>query len=808
MLEALKQDIPSAARALWQAKAFTAAASLTLALGITGTTVMFAVVDGVLLRPLPVRDQGRLILAWKELRSSRFAHYPFGGPDVEAVVGASQLIESGAGVTSNGAVAWVAVEDGSASYVHGALVTGAFFDVLGIHPLLGRALRPADDVAGADNVVVISHGLWTRRYGASREAIGRRMTLGGTAFTVVGVMPPGLDYPNGVEAWRTVRSVPSGGAFGDAAHYEIDLLARLRPGVTIDQAAAELESILKRLDASAPADRPRDLAAVVRTFEGVIVGDLRPAMLALFGAVALVLLIAAANVANLLLLRSEARSREFALRAALGAGRGRILGLMFAECLAMAGVAGAAALILSSWSLEGILRLIPDALPRGEDIRVDIRVLSFAMGVALLTAMAACIVPALASVRHDLMAQLRDRHRVRSSVLGRRVLAATQVGLAVMIVAGAGLLIRSLLKLQAVDLGLEADRLMFVDLNPSPKFKDPAHHSQFLDEIVVRLESTPEVVAATPVNVLPFSGLGGWDVPRFAAAEQTAAEAMVNPSLNLESIHPNYFDALQIRIRRGRPFTPADRDGAVNVAIVSEDVAARTWPGDDPIGKRLKMGRPDSESPWLTVVGVAEATRYRELMTPRATLYVPAKQFLNTARMLVVRSAVSPAQMASLVREQVRAIDPGVQLIRVAPFARLLDAPLARPRFNVWLVALFATGAILLASVGLYAVIAAFVRQRDREIGIRMALGATAAHVRNLVLGEAARLAGLGATAGLAGALATTRLVRGMLYEMDPLDAPTLAGAALLLILASLVAAYVPMRRARRVDAAVMLRSQ
>jgi predicted lysophospholipase L1 biosynthesis ABC-type transport system permease subunit len=246
----------------------------------------------------------------------------------------------------------------------------------------------------------------------------------------------------------------------------------------------------------------------------------------------------------------------------------------------------------------------------------------------------------------------------------------------------------------------------------------------------------------------------------------------------------------------------------VNVAIVSEDVAARTWPGDDPIGKRLKMGRPDSESPWLTVVGVAEATRYRELMTPRATLYVPAKQFLNTARMLVVRSAVSPAQMASLVREQVRAIDPGVQLIRVAPFARLLDAPLARPRFNVWLVALFATGAILLASVGLYAVIAAFVRQRDREIGIRMALGATAAHVRNLVLGEAARLAGLGATAGLAGALATTRLVRGMLYEMDPLDAPTLAGAALLLILASLVAAYVPMRRARRVDAAVMLRSQ
>src|SRR5262245_17240862 len=239
MRDAFAQDVRSAFRGLWRAKPFAAAAILTLALGITGTTVMFAMVDGVLLRPLPVRDQDRLILAWKELRSSRFAHYPFGGPDVEAVVEASQLIESGAGVTANGAVAWVAVEDGTASYVHGALVTGAYFDVLGIQPFLGRALTRTDDVAGADNVVVISHALWKRRYGGSREAIGRRIALGHTTFTIVGVMPPGLDYPTGVEIWRTVRSVPSGGVFGDAAHYEIDLIARLRPGVTIDQATAE-----------------------------------------------------------------------------------------------------------------------------------------------------------------------------------------------------------------------------------------------------------------------------------------------------------------------------------------------------------------------------------------------------------------------------------------------------------------------------------------------------------------------------------------------------------------------------------------
>ena len=806
-LEALAQDVGSACRGLWRAKAFTAAATLTLALGITGTTVMFAMVDGVLLRPLPVRDQDRLILAWKELRSSRFAHYPFGGPDVDAVVEASQLIESGAGVTSNGAVAWVVLEDGSASYVHGALVTGGYFDVLGIQPFLGRALKRADDVAGADNVVVISHALWKRRYGGSRETIGRRIVLGHTTFTIVGVMPPGLDYPTGVEIWRTVRSVPSGGVFGDAAHYEIDLIARLRPGVTIEQASAELAGIARRLEAKAPPDRPRDVAVIVRSFEHVIIGDVRPAMLALFGAVALVLLIATANVANLLLLRGEVRSRELAMRAALGAGGGRILSLIFAESLTLATAAGTAALVISWWSLEALVSLIPDGLPKGDDIRMDARVLAFAMGIAFLTALAACIVPALAFVRRDLVAQLQNRHRGRSGVLGRHALVAAQVALAVMIVAAAGLLTRSLLKLQAIDLGLAADRLVFMDLVPSPKFKDPAHHAHFLDEIVVRLESTPAIAAVTPVNVSPFSGLGGWDVPRFTAAGQTETEAAANPSLNLESIHPNYFETFQIRILRGRSFTDADRDGVLNVAIVSEDVAARTWPAGDPIGQRLKMGGPDSKEPWLTVVGVAGPTRYRELAKARATLYLPAKQFLNVARMLVVRSAASPAQIASQAREHLRDLDPEVRIIQVVPFARLLDAPLARPRFNVWLVGIFAIAALVLASVGLYAVIAAFVRQRDREIGIRIALGATGANVRNLVLTEAARLASLGAAVGLLGAFVTTRLVQGLLFEVDPLDVPTLAGAALLLVLASLVAAYVPTRRARRLDAAAMLRS-
>jgi putative ABC transport system permease protein len=808
MLQALNHDIRSACRGLWRAKAFTAAAISTLALGITGTVVMFAVIDGVLLRPLPVRDQDRLLLAWKELRSSRFAHYPFGGPDVEAVVKASQLLESGAGVTSNGAVEWVAVEDGAASYVHGALVTGAYFEVLGINPFLGRALTTTDDVTGAENVIVISHGLWKRRYGSSRDTIGRRLTLGWTPFTIVGVMPPGLDYPSGVEVWRTVRSVPAGGVFGDAAHYEIDLIGRLRPGVSIDQATSELATITNRLEATSPPDHPRGLIPVVRSFEGVIVGDVRLAMLSLFGAVALVLLIAAANVANLLLLRGEVRSRELALRAALGAARGRILSLLFAESLILSTAAGAVAFVASWWSLQALLTLIPTGLPMGDAIRIDARVLAFTIAIALCTALAASIVPGLTSVRRDLLAQLRTGHHGSNGVLGRRTLVAAQVGLAVMIVAGAGLLTRSLLKLEATDLGLSADPLVFIDFVPSPKFSNPVYHSQFLDELVMRLESTPGITAATPVNVPPFSGLGGWDVPRFMSAGQTGADAAANPSLNLESIHPNYFETFQIRIMRGRSFTDADREAALNVAIISEDVAARTWPGDDPIGKRLKMGGPDSEDSWRTVVGVAEPTRYRELAKARPTLYLPAKQFLNTARMLVVRGTASLQMIASLSQEHIRALDPDVRVIRVLPYNQLLDAPLARPRLNAWLVGIFAIGALFLATVGLYAVIAAYVRQRDQEIGIRVALGATTANVRNLVLIEALRLAGVGAAAGLIGALVTTRLLRGMLFEVDPLDPPTLAGAALVLIAASLLAAYVPTRRATRLDPSAMLRSQ
>jgi putative ABC transport system permease protein len=811
MLDALTQDVRLACRGLWRAKTFTATAVLTLASGIAGTTVMFALIQGVLLRPLPVHDQDRLIIAWKELRTSGSVRYPFGDTEIEAVAGASRLLERAAGVTRNGAGRLVMIDDGVSAFANVAEVTGGFFEVLGVHPVLGRALTPADDTPGGEHVIVISDGYWRRRFGASRLIVGRRVTLDDRPVRVVGVMPADLEYPAGVEVWRTTNSAPTDGPFGDAVRREVNLLARVRSGVTIAQATSEIAALSERLDAEAPANARRGLVPVVRPFAHEVVGDVRKPMIALFGAVGLVLLIACANVANLLLMRTEARRGELALRTALGAGRGRILGQALIESFAIAGLAGVVGLTIAWWSLQALITLAPDGLPRADSVRIDATVVSFSTGVALMTAFLAGLAPAMLSMRADLVSQLRGAGNgvTRSTgSRGRRLLVVAQVALAVTVVAAAGLLIQSVLALQSVELGLPADRLVLVDLQiPQAKYVDRRRHARFLDDVITRLEAAPAIAAATPVNLTPFSGQG-WDLPRLTVEGRGAEQAAENASLNLESIHPNYFDTLQVPMLRGRAFTPADRDGAVDVAIVSEDVAKRMWPGEDPIGRRVKMGGPDSKGPWYVIAGVAGQTRYRDLRSPRPTFYLPAAQFQMTATMLVLRTSASIELVASLARDGVHAVDREVQVTRVAPFAEMLARPLARPRFNAFLLSIFGTVSLLLSTVGIYAVMAAYVRQRDREIAIRLALGATPTRVRRFVLAETIRLAGLAAIVGVAGAAAVSPLVRGMLFGVDPLDAPSLIGASLLLVAAAALASYLPVRRATRVDAMTILRGQ
>ncbi len=811
LLETLREDVRYAVRLLWRSKAFTIAAALTLALGIAAATVMFALIQGVLRRPLPVQEQGRLILSWREAPTAGSAFYPFGDVEIEAVARESRLLESAAGVTRNGVGRAVVTDGGTSSYANVGLVTGGFFEVLDAQALLGRRLTPADDREGAEPVAVISHGYWRRHFGGVPDVIDRRITVNEQPCVIVGVMPADLDYPRGVEIWRTTRSIPPDRVFGIAARYEVNLIGRLRRGVTIEQATTELAALNQQLATDASAGSSRRLNIVVRPFAEVVIGDVRRTMIALFAAVALVLLVASANVANLLLMRGESRRGELALRMALGAGRGRIASQVLAESLVLSAIAGIAGFLLAWVALPVLIAIVPDGLPRIESIRIDATVIAFCIAVVFVTALLAGIAPGLFSMRGDLVSPLRGSSAAIAgqSTRGRRLLVVGQVALAVTVLAAAGLLIRSVLNLQAVDLGLAAERLVLVDLHvPSAAFADRERRAQFLDQVLAQLEAVPGISAVTPVNVAPFADRG-WDVPRVTAEGQTDDQAARNPSLNLESIYPNYFATIEAPIVRGRPFSAADREGAVEVAIASEDAATRLWPGQDPIGKRLKVGSVEGPGRWLEIVGVAAPTRYRTVTTPRPTLYLPAAQFQMTATMLIVRESVSLDLLtAAVARERIRAVDPNVTVLSVAPFADYLDRLLSRQRFNAFLIGLFGIAALLLSALGLYAVMAAHVRQRDREIAVRLALGATGANVRRLVLVEAGRLAGLGAVLGVAGAAAGTRFLRGLLFEVQPMDPLSIGGAAVLLFAVAALASYAPMRRATRADPMRILRSQ
>ena len=458
-----------------------------------------------------------------------------------------------------------------------------------------------------------------------------------------------------------------------------------------------------------------------------------------------------------------------------------------------------------------MLTLLPHGLPRIESVRVDATVIAFAIFAGLAASCLAAIAPAVAVARINLVSQLTTSGRGVTGPARRRVRRAfviAQVALAVTVAAAAGLLARSLFHLQTIDMGFATDRLVFVELSlPQETFVSRARHAQFLERAVSELEALPAVLAATPVNIRPFSGDGGWDVPRFTAEGQGPDRAAANPSLNLESVYPNYFATFRIPLTRGRPFTQEDRIGSPDVAIVSEDVADVVWAGEDPIGRRLKPGGPESDEKWRTVVGVAAPTRYRELTKRRSTIYLPAAQFLVTADILALRTNAPLDIVASLARDRIKAIDPGVLVVRVEPFAHTLDGPLAQPRMNAVLGGVFGIAALLLASMGLYAVMSAYVGQRDREIAVRVALGATSANVRRLVLTESLTLAGVGAAIGLVAATGATRFLRSMVFDSNPLDPWVLGGAALLLVATSVVASSIPMYRATRVNALAVLRN-
>ncbi len=812
-IDTFGMDVVFALRLLRRNPTFTASVVVTLAVAIGAAAAMFGVVNRVLLSPLPMREQARVVVLRKEQLVGNETLVPFSVGDFRNFARETRTLEAVAGAQYDGA--WPAtMRDGDRVLTpNTAVVSGNFFTTLGMRADLGRALMESDDVVGGQ-AIVISHSLWRRAFAGDRAVIGRVIHGAGrgNAFRIVGVMPRGFAFPGKAEVWVPTLTVMPGAASNDG-QWPYNLVGRMRAGVSAEQVRAELAGYLAR-KAYVPGE-PRDVRASVRSIESLIVGDVKPALLALTGAVALLLGLANVNVANLFLVRGLARRREIAVRAAIGAGGWRLARLVATEALMLSTLGGVAGIALAAWLLRLVVALAPAELPRTDAIRMDVAVLAATATMVVASALAFSLWPAIAvSRQRDLHNALRSGARTgMTDVASRRarsLLVVAQIALATVVLVGAGLLGRTLSRLQHLDMGFASAELSTVELSlPESIVQSRPRLDAFYDALTERFASMPGMTSATVALVPPFSGRGGWDA-FFTAEGQTAEDAAANPALDFQPVLPSYFGTMGIPIRQGRAIATTDREGAVPVAVVSRSFAAHAWPGQDPIGKRFKFGHVDAPSSWTTVVGVVDDVRYRELTYPRPVVYVAWAQQTDKPPLsfVIVRGTASHALAARDVGRLVRAVEPRVLVTSVATMRQRLTTSLARPRFDAAVLGVFAGVAFILAAVGVYGVIAALVRQRTQEIGIRLALGAQPGGVRSMVMRNGLALAGVGVLAGLVASLAATRVLGTQLYGVRPADPATMTAAALALLAAAALACGVPARAASRVDPLTALKAE
>jgi predicted permease len=792
-------------RSLRRTPGFTISSVLILGLGIGLATAVFSVTHAMLLRRLPVHDQDRIIALWGENQSRTFLNFPLQLNHAREFARQSHTLESTAFFAYEGA--WTSpIKDGDRLIPLAlALVSGNYFSVLGAEPVLGRALQPEDDLAGAEPVVVLSYATWKRHFGGDRAVLNRRIQLHvtGVEYRIVGVMPPGLDYPRGSDLWSPI--VPAFAKRGTLEDGDVDLIGRLRPGAAPDAARDELTTFFRNDPDSRWAGV---INGVATSFPRVITGDARPAVLAFSLATALLLLITCINVANLLLVRGLARARELSVRTALGASRGQVVRHLLGENAVLALAGGLLGILLAQAGLRAFIAFAPTSLPRVGPIGIDATALAGALGITLGALLLFGLFPAIASSRVDLLATLRAGTRQSAGRGSRRTaeaLVTLQIALAVLVLGAAGLIGRSLLKLERANLAFEPTRLLIADLTIQvDALGTKEQQANLLGRLTADVLAIPGVLALSPVVAIPFSGSGGWD-GRAAAIGQTPEEEKQNPMLNMEVVTPGYFATFQLPVLRGRGFSEADRAESPRVVILSESAARHFWPGKSPVGERVRLGNDTA-----TVVGIVPDTRYRDLRDARPSIYFPFAQsrFPFAPTTFAIRSSLPAAELAPQVRRVLGAADPAVAVVRVAPFGSWLEGPLAQPRFNAFLLGVFAAGALLLAAVGLFGVMAQLVKQRTRELGIRIALGATANDVRVMVLGRGLGIAGVGVAVGIAGALLVNRTLSAMLYGISPTDGVTLLLVGGIILGVAAVATGIPARAGTRIDPVVSLRAE
>lgn len=795
----LLQNVRVGIRSLGRAPGFALTAILALGLGIGLSTAVFTVADTLFLRRLPVRDQDRVVVLWGEARDALF-NYPLGLDDAREFAQQARSLERVAFFTYQGA--WpLPIRDGDQiSRLRRALVSGEFFAVLGARARIGRALRAADDVSGAAPVLVLSFGAWQRRFGGDPHVLGRQiLTYDGLAYTIVGVMPQGLDYPRGTDFWAPVGH--------STTPKDLYVIGRLAAGRAASDARGEMTAFFGRAEAS---PWQRDLRGVVRLFPRLILGETKPALIAFAAAAGLLLLITCINVANLLLVRGLARVREIAVRSALGAGRGQIIAQLLAESALLAVAGGALGVAVAGGAVGIFVAFAPAGIPRLDEIQVNATALVGAGAITGVALLIFALAPAVITSRVELERALRSDPRQSAGRHSRRAaeaLVAGQVALALLVLSAAGLIARSLIRLGRAELALEPSHVLIGELAVRSAYDNGAKQRALLDRLLPRLQAIPGVQAASPVVAVPFSGSGGWD-GKPAAEGQSAEQAAANPMLNMEVVGPSYFETLGIPVRRGRGFTEADREGALPVVVVSESAARHYWGTDDPLGKRLRMGPELLRT--LTVVGVVPDTRYRDLRDARPSIYFPLRQsfFPFMPLTLAIRTTGPPAELVPTIRRAIGETAPGVALASAAPFGAFLDGPLAQPRLNALLLAVFAGSAVALAAVGLFGAMATMVSQRTRELGVRIALGAGAGDLRRIVVRRGLRIAAVGSVLGLFGTLLTNRLLVAMLYEVTPTDLTTLMAVTGFLLGVAALASLIPARSATRIDAMTALRAE
>jgi predicted permease len=793
-----------AARSLhrWGGVAFVALAILALGIGLS--IAVFTVADALLLRQLPVRDQARLVVLWGTA-SDRPFDYPLELSDGRAFTRGARTLERAALFLYNGAGP-IPIRDGDqVSRLRRALVSGEFFDVLGVHPALGRALGREDDVRGAEPVAVLSYTAWHERFSADPGVIGRQIvTYGdGTVYTIVGVMPEGLDYPKGTDFWAPVVSSMSPDALSLMAFY---VIGRLVPGATPTSAANELTTFLQHADASSWQGK---MHGVATSWPRLVIGDVRPALFAFAAAAGLLLLITCINVANLLVVRGVARVREVAVRSALGATRTQIGLQLLTENALLAIAGGALGVAVAAGAVRLFIAFAPPDVPRLGEVRLNSMALGGALAATAVAILLCGLAPAILTSRLELQAALRSgtgHSATRRSRVGTEALVAAQLALALLVLAAAGVITRSLINLQRAELSLDPSHLFIGELAlQSDLLADPEKQRAMLKQLMPQLEAIPGVRAVSPVVAVPFSGNAGWD-GKPAAEGQSQEEAAANPMLNMEVVAPSYFTTVGVPVLRGRAFTDQDREDALPVVVVSQSAAQHYWPRGDPLGKRLIMGADGDRV--FTVVGVVPDTRYRDLREARPSIYFPLNQsfFPFAPTSLAIRTERSSVPI-SAIRRVIGETAPGVALVSVASFATFLEGPLAQPRMNALLLAVFAAAALTIATVGLFGVMAAMVRQRTRELGIRLALGAAPRDLQRMVMRRGLTVAAGGVLVGLLGALLANRLLVSLLYNVAPTDRVTLLVATAVLLGVAGLATAIPARLSTRVDPLLALRA-